>query len=179
MQQDLVNVGSLPIWSGFDIAPPVVVAYTLFALALGVAAGAALRRTVPAMAVTLVAYIAVRVSLAQVARWRYLTPVTVRLPINGQLVPGQLPPGPSDWVFGTSYVDAAGHAVGTSSVNQLFTQCTGSKAACVSSLNGIYSLLEYQPASRFWLFQGIEAAIFVVLALALFALAYRLVMRLR
>ena len=45
MQADLGNTGSLPIWSGFDIAPPVVIAYTLFALALGVAAGAALRRT--------------------------------------------------------------------------------------------------------------------------------------
>jgi hypothetical protein len=40
-------------------------------------------------------------------------------------------------------------------------------------------LAQYQPASRFWLFQGVEAAIFVLLAAGLLALAYRLVLRIR
>lgn len=34
-----------------------------------------------------------------------------------------------------------------------------------------------QPESRFWLFQGIEAAIFLVLAALLVAVAYSIVMR--
>jgi hypothetical protein len=35
----------------------------------------------------------------------------------------------------------------------------------------------YQPESRFWLFQSIEAAIFIALALLLMAIAYRLIVR--
>jgi hypothetical protein len=66
------------------------------------------------------------------------------------------------------------------SVSQLISQCTGNtQATCPSALAGVYSLFQYQPASRFWLFQGIEAGLFVVLAALLFALAYRLVMRIR
>jgi hypothetical protein len=190
VQRDLVNsnavVGGFTFWDGFDIAPPVVIAYTLFALALGVAAGAALRRTVPAMALTLAAYIAVRVPLAQLARWRYLPPVTARLSDGGQLVSVASLPGPSDWQltsYPPTYVDAAGHALNASSVNRLLEQCSGGSPSaaptCPSALNGVYTLLQYQPALRFWLFQGIEAAIFLVLAVALLALAYRLVMRLR
>ena len=43
--------------------------------------------------------------------------------------------------------------------------------------HGFHQVVTYQPASRFWAFQGIEAAIFVVLAGALLALAYRMVLR--
>jgi hypothetical protein len=43
--------------------------------------------------------------------------------------------------------------------------------------HGYHQLSSYQPASRFWAFQGIEIAIFVVLAAALVALAYRMVRR--
>jgi hypothetical protein len=35
----------------------------------------------------------------------------------------------------------------------------------------------YQPESRFWLFQSIEAGIFVALALVLLVVAYKMVMR--
>jgi hypothetical protein len=42
--------------------------------------------------------------------------------------------------------------------------------------HGFHTQLIYQPASRFWTFQGIEAGIFVVLAAALIALAWRLVL---
>jgi hypothetical protein len=96
MQRDLGGDPGLSIWSGFDIGPPVVIAYTLFALALGIAAGAALRRTQPAQAVTLVAYVAVRVSIAVLARWRYLPPVVFHELAGGQLAAGTPAPGPAD-----------------------------------------------------------------------------------
>ena len=180
IQRDLG--GSMTVWGGFDIAPPVVIAYTLFALALGIAAGAALRRTQAAMAVTLVAYIAVRVSIAVLARWRYLPPVVFRELAGGQPAAGTPAPGPGDWLLPAppGFFDAAGHPLNAVSVSQLIFQCTGNtQATCPKALAGVYSLTQYQPASRFWLFQGIEAAIFVVLAVALFALAYRLLMRIR
>jgi hypothetical protein len=37
--------------------------------------------------------------------------------------------------------------------------------------HGLYNLAVFQPASRFWLFQGIETAIFGGLALILLAFA--------
>jgi hypothetical protein len=40
---------------------------------------------------------------------------------------------------------------------------------------GTNTLLTYQPADRFWAFQGIETGVFVVLAAGLVALAYRMV----
>jgi hypothetical protein len=182
MQRDLGGGGAvLTIWSGFDIAPPVVIAYTLFALALGIAAGAALRRTQPAMAVTLVGFIAVRVSIAVLARWRYLPPVVFHELAGGQLTAGTPAPGPGDWQLGSGpWLDAAGHPVNALSVSRLIYQCTGNtQATCPRALDGVYLLAQYQPASRFWLFQGVEAAIFVLLAAGLLALAYRLVLRIR
>ena len=51
----------------------------------------------------------------------------------------------------------------------------GDPAAWAS--HGFHQLVTYQPASRFWAFQGIEAAFFVVLAALLIAVAYRMVLR--
>jgi len=41
--------------------------------------------------------------------------------------------------------------------------------ACVQALSHFHAYLTYQPGDRFWAFQGIETAIFVVLAAALIA----------
>jgi hypothetical protein len=38
------------------------------------------------------------------------------------------------------------------------------------SAHGVFSYITYQPADWFWLFQGMESAIFAILALALLAL---------
>src|ERR1039458_9394569 len=182
MERDLGSGnGFLTIWSGFDIAPPGENAYTLFALALGIAAGAALRRTQPALALTLFAYVAVRVSIAVLARWRYLPPVVFHELAGGQLTASPPAPGPGDWELSSGpWLNAAGHPTNALSVSQLISQCTGNtQATCPRALDGVYLLAQYQPASRFWLFQGIEATIFVLLAAGLLVLAHRLVMRIR
>src|SRR6516162_4328607 len=70
-QLDAFNTGR------FDIMGIVPVAYSLFALALGIAAGALLRRVLPAMAVTLAGFIVVRAVVAFWLRHHYLSPVTV------------------------------------------------------------------------------------------------------
>ena len=61
----------------FDIMGLVPVAYALFAMALGIAAGTLLRRTLPAMAVTLAGFIAVRAVIALWLRPHYMSAVTV------------------------------------------------------------------------------------------------------
>ena len=51
--------------------------YAVFAMALGICAGAVLRRTLPAMAVTLAGFIAVRVVIVLWVRAHYMSAVTV------------------------------------------------------------------------------------------------------
>ena len=61
----------------FDIMGLMPVAYSLFAVALGIAAGAVTRRVLPAMAVTLAGFIAVRAVVALWLRPHYMSAVTV------------------------------------------------------------------------------------------------------
>ena len=45
----------------------------------------------------------------------------------------------------------------------------GLTSSCRAALTGFRSFVTYQPASRFWAFQGIETGVFVVLAAILLA----------
>ena len=60
----------------FDIQGIVPVAYSVFAVALGIAAGAIFKRVLPAMAVTFTAFAGLRFLIAEYARPRYLTAVS-------------------------------------------------------------------------------------------------------
>ena len=78
------------------------------------------------------------------------------------------------WVFTQKTVDASGHSIGQFGVG---TACASAKPRTSPGLDhcvrahGFLSTDVLQPASRFWLFQGIEAGLFVGLALALLALS--------
>src|SRR5258708_28326729 len=61
----------------FDVIYIVPVGYAVFAMALGICAGALLRRNLPAIAVPLAGFTAIRVLTSAVLRSHYLTPVTV------------------------------------------------------------------------------------------------------
>jgi hypothetical protein len=63
-------------WVTFDLRGIVPVAYALFALAVGVAAGAVIGRTVPAMAATVGAYVTVRLAVELWARPHFISPRT-------------------------------------------------------------------------------------------------------
>ena len=66
----------------FDQRDIVPIGYAAFAFALGVAAGAAIRRTLPAMAVTLVAFVAARMAVTYWVRPRMLSPLVLIRPVN-------------------------------------------------------------------------------------------------
>jgi hypothetical protein len=172
MQHLVAAQFTLTQWDGFEIGAPVVIAYTLFALALGVATSAAIRRTVPAMAVTLVAFIGTRVAIALLARPNYVAPLIQRGSVAGET--WSFGPGGATatnaWQLGAPILSNPGGK------QILGGFCIGSGPGCFTHVTVVQ---QYQPGDRFWLFQGIEAAIFIVLALALFAVAYRLVMRIR
>jgi hypothetical protein len=159
----------------FDVLYLVPVAYAVFAMALGICAGALIRRTVPAMAVTLGGFIAARVAVTLWLRLHYLSAVTVvrdltapiRLTGSYWLISqgarnpaGQLMAGPQDQpaAFGVPIGSLPKACAG------LANPTGGLTSSCRAALTGFRSFVTYQPASRFWAFQGIETALFVVLA---------------
>ncbi len=62
-------------WAFFDQQAPVTVAATAFALALGVAAGSLIGKSIPAMAATLLVFVVTRVAIAELARPYYMNPL--------------------------------------------------------------------------------------------------------
>ena len=102
------------------------IGYALFAFAVGALLGLLIRRTLPAMAATLVAFIAVRLVFSQLIRPHLLTPVrasfTLGATVNGYASfnggPSNLTAGsPSDaslqnaWIYSARIVDASGQAL--------------------------------------------------------------------
>jgi hypothetical protein len=158
----------------FDIMGIVPVGYALFAMALGIAAGALLRRTLPALAVTLAGFIAVRAVIALVLRPHYMRPVTTTY----SLLKGYTPPGTA-WQIaqgirgpaGNLIPPANGAAVNGVPLGNLPLSCAsaarGVSAAggsCRQALASFRGFVSYQPGGRYWAFQGIETGIFVALA---------------
>jgi len=158
----------------FDITNIVPAGYAIFAVALGICAGVLLRRTLPAMAVTLAGFAGVRVLIAQWLRPHYMTPVTVYFKLTGSYAPkgsylgvsqgivgphGQPPAGSGSYIFNGSPVPA------------VCAKVMQNPAPCMAA-HGYQEYLAYQPADRFWAFQGIETSIFVVLAAAALGVAF-------
>jgi hypothetical protein len=158
----------------FDIMGIVPVGYSLFAMALGIAAGALMRRVLPALAVTLAGFIAVRAVIALLVRPHYMSPVTTTY----NLLKGYTPPGAA-WQIaqgirgpnGSLIPPANGTAVNGVPLGYLPSSCasaargvSGVAGSCRQALAGFRGFTTYQPAGRYWAFQGIETGIFVALA---------------
>lgn len=141
----------------FDFEGIVPYAYTLFALSLVLALGVFTRRTIVATGGALVAFFAARISIQTWLRQHYVAPIKV------VWRPGSAGPTNLDraWNLVSAPSDAHGHPLLHG--DQIIARCMGaSKLQTGRCLNAhhIYNLAVYQPASRFWLFQGIETAIF-------------------
>lgn len=183
--------------SQFDIQGVVPVGYALFAVALGIAAGAILRRTLPAMAVTLVLFTLVRLVVGEDLRSRFLAPVTRTFSFG----PGALPRlAGSYWETGGGIIGPGGHipAAGPAGpgpqlvIDNIPVSPASLPAACRNltfasgppqklfsclSARGYHGFISYQPAGRYWVFQGIETGIFVLLAALLLTVAAVVVLR--
>jgi hypothetical protein len=158
-------------FDAFDIQGIVPVAYALFAVALGIAVGSVIRRVLPSLAVTLGIFLGLRALIGVFLRPHYMAPVTKLFPLFGAAGP---PSGA--WILdsglagppGTSLAPGIGlapdHVPGPCT-----TALPGGKEALSQCLSrhGFHQIVTYQPDSRFWAFQGIEAGIFLVLAFAL------------
>ncbi|HEY1456625.1 MAG TPA: hypothetical protein VGG31_09005 [Candidatus Dormibacteraeota bacterium] len=144
-------------WPGFDLWFPSLVAYGLFAVALGLAAGTILGRTVISMAVTAGCWIAVRALVEVLLRPRFIPPV---------LAPGMTASSAgSNWFMSIAYIDSRGNVLSPPEVSAIIGN--GNLES-----HGIIMAGVIQPASRFWIFQGIEAGIFLLLALVCLILSF-------
>src|SRR5437763_3541875 len=106
----------------FDLRGVVPIAYTVFALALGVAVGILVRRAIPAMVATIAGYVAVRAMVELWARPHFAAALTKSYGVLGK-VPTS---GRGDWIVSTKPVDGAGRfmAKGDSlDLNVLSSRC--------------------------------------------------------
>jgi hypothetical protein len=156
--------------ANFDFTGVVIIGYTLFSFALGVALGALLRHTLLAVLGTAVGFGLFRWWVEVGLRPHFAAPLTVRSTVF-PTVPG--------WFLSEGLVSLRGASA--TRVNELYRHCSylvyrrgGITAptqpmrfkACLVAHHIEYAVV-YQPFSRYWAFQGIETAIFGVAALLL------------
>jgi len=186
----------------FETQGIVPIGYAVFATALGITAGALLRRTLPAIAVTLGGFIGIRILLDGLRP--HLMPAVTTIT---SLTSNWSPPGIS-WVLGLNVINKAGQIVSYSGfsstevdglpVSALPQACQklvpagyasggnitsaprgnplGPVQSCLQSA-GFRQAVTYQPGWRYWAFQGIETGIYLLLAAALVAVAWYAVRR--
>jgi hypothetical protein len=163
------TIDATTLWNWFDVQGPAFAGYVAFALALGIALGALIGRTYPAMAATLGGYVAVRVAVGALLRPRYLPPLHVRM-LGFETT--QRPAGQHDpWELDFVYQTVRGRTVSLDQALQM-----GAPNGTLAS-HGLVGWVYYQPGDRFWLFQGIETAIFVALAVLLVGVSWHWVTR--
>jgi hypothetical protein len=162
---------------------------TLFALAVGVAWGMFVRRTVAAMALTLVTVVAVQILMPVVVQAHLLTPQTLTTEITNENLrglsmsgePGAADPKigrieiaidkPGSWI--TRNVTLGPDGKVAEFLPAWAEACAprpdrggGEVDACFTRLAdaGYRQEVKYLPASRYWALQGIETAILLALA---------------
>ncbi len=162
------------------------VGYALFAIALGVATGLALRRAAPAMLVTLGGYVAVTYSLERWVRDRLVPPVVLDVPLanvhavneggygfGSILWEGAVRVPSGSWTLSDETLAAAG----PSWPMGIPAHCTApgqTQQGCDDWLAGLglHQHLVYHPAAHFWPIQWVETGLLVAAAAVLVALCF-------
>lgn len=150
----------------FALLGVVFAGWTLLAYALAAFLGAVFRRTVPAMAITLVLYVVLAMATATAIRPHYATPVTV---------PSASASNGGGWVVSDFVKAPNGQEI---SQNDLYRQFQRLPSSVQNSADpnafsnwlashGYTSWTRLQPDSRFWEFQLIEGAWLLALSTAL------------
>jgi hypothetical protein len=168
------------IFGASGIAP---IGYAAFAFALGVTAGALLRRTLPAIAITLVVFAAIQGAMPLWVRPHLIPPVQTDSALNiasltstgsdnGLLMVGASVNVPGAWILSNQIITPAGQPASTEP-----PQACGQNVpiqACDTYIASLHlrQAVTYQPASRYWPLQWYETAIFTALALILAGLSY-------
>jgi len=179
------NRFSTVLFGSRDLVPA---AYAVFAVVFGAVVGLLVRRTLPAMAITLVGFLAFQFFVPNVIRSHLMAPQRTTLAmtaeavnqarnlgnfsgdavIGGITVPGR----PDAWVSRTSpLLTADGDPLEKSAFNACLddppktdTRGTfGDTAACLGGL-GLHLEVDYHPGGRYWAFQWRETGLYLLLS---------------
>ena len=154
------------------------VVYAVFAFALALVLGAWSKRTALAVIVALVVCFAAVTAVGSGLRPHYMTPVeqvnTITSPPTMNGTPHeQIPIGA--WIVDSYYIDASGkrlsHLPWSNSIIES-PDVSGNGTSHLPTSNEsieypVREVVEYQPAGRFWPFQGIESSIFLGISVML------------
>jgi len=181
----------------FDARGVAPLGYAAFAFVLGVAAGTVLlRRTLAAMALTLVVFVVVQVLMPNFVRPHLLPPARFTAPLSSQHGPVNVNAAsgvayiqltapfakPGAWVLSDIVITPSGAEPSNVIMTPAGPELTTMPRACVpapgSGINPVAcgntlaamhlrQSVSYQPASRFWPLQWIETGIYLVLAAGL------------
>jgi hypothetical protein len=160
----------------------VPIGYAAFALALGALAGALIKRTVPAMAVTLAAYVLLQVLMPSLVRTHLVSPSETAVAITSDTLHGvRGHPGhvdaldveldrPGAWVLSNHTVDSTGKAA--ASLPSWVISCLPEpgerevkfgprEQACFDRLadEGYRQQLRYHPSGHYWALQWRETGV--------------------
>ena len=183
-----------PVFDARGVAP---LGYAAFAFALGVTVGVLLRRTLPAMAVTLVAFAVIQVLVPNLVRPHLLPPAHLTAPLQrpfgvnmnagtGQVSIQLAPPfaKPGAWVLSDVITTPSGAKLPNVTITPSGAELTVLPKACkftpgaaaragVHDCSGVLAAMHlrqsvsWQPASRFWPLQWMETGLYLVLAAGL------------
>jgi len=186
----------------FAMRGVVPVSYAVFAVLLGTLVGLVVRRSVPAMALTLAIYVLVQVAVPWWVRPHLIPPTTTTVFLSEDTLDGIASTGsgpfkitargadPRDWVLTNQTVDAEGHPAalpswfgdclppppsdpGSGATTQVH-QAPGTLDACLSRLSdeGYRQRLVYQSHRHFWRLQWAETGLYLAASGVLAGLSF-------
>ena len=164
--------------------------YAAFAFALGLTAGLLTRRTLPAIAITLVIFTAAQLAVPAFLRPQLIAPVHLSSPLaiasvtqmgtanatpagGGTLFVQAQPDIPGAWILSSDIVTPAGRPADTLPAGQACSE-SHSRQACEAYIASFHlrHSVTYQPGSRYWALQWYETGIYLGLALVLAGLCF-------
>jgi hypothetical protein len=183
----------------FDVRGVVPIGYALFAFALGVTIGMLMRRTLPAMAVTVAVFTAVQIAMPLLVRPYLVPPTRTITAITADNLGGLMAMGPSSplavevkapdagaWMLTNETLDKSGRVVEALPVYPDKGACApngeptgGPPASCFAEINrlGYRQRLVYHGPDHFWPLQWIETGVYVVLGFGLVGFCFYRVRR--
>jgi hypothetical protein len=169
--------------TAFDQLGIALAAWTLAAFAIGVLAGVAIRRVIPAIFATLTAWVALAFATGLWLRAHYASPVVTS---NPNVAPG-------NWILSQSWsaggkpvtLDMINQTLGAVDIRAITPELFQPGPATPANVDPIQYLMQhgylqittYQPIGRFWPFQLIEGGWLLALSVLLIATAVWLVRR--
>ncbi|MCG5215815.1 ABC transporter permease [Streptosporangium sp. KLBMP 9127] len=186
------------VFGARGIAP---MGYAAFAFVLGITVGMLVRRTLPAMALTLAAFAAIQLAMPLLVRPHLMPPITATFELSQANVDGfyvsrdeggtasivlesAVPDHAGAWVLSSNLLDPSGRTIagsgepGTVQVSTTSGPCAPmgprGMGGCTVEINrlGYRQQATYQPLERFWPFQWMETGIYALFTLGLTLLSF-------